>query len=376
MSFPIYPEEITPTFVSWAISRLHPGTAVSAAQWHSAEGFGSRNVSTAARVRLRLNFDTNPHSLPSDALVKMPKTNDWPQQQIALNEGIRQRPPRVALFQNEVNFYRHIGPVFAGNVPLPLAAEFDEHTDRFFLLLDDLETKDTIFPTQDFDAPLNHVEALLSVLALYHSTFWESRDFEGPLAWVQSQGSGSVASTLRGPVRQSVEDEIVQFKFKRELLCCAGIGVEELFAGMDALQRHQATLPTTLLHGDTHFGNSFLTADGDPGFFDWQLVARGFCIHDVAYLIITSLSIEQRRKHESTLLQHYREALLAANLKNVPSIELFWLEYRRAAHWCVTIGWLPCPPEAYGWELAVMGNLRTFTAYNDLETKKALAPLL
>ena len=73
-----------------------------------------------------------------------------------------------------------------------------------------------------------------------------------------------------------------------------------------------ATLPAgpqTLLHGDTHIGNTYTMPDGAVGFLDWQLVRRGNWSHDVGYFITSALTEVDRRGHERELLAYYLDAL-------------------------------------------------------------------
>lgn len=375
-SFPVYPEELDPSFLTRVIGELHPGTVVGAVRLLDAKGFGNTDVSTSARVMLALDYAQNPAELPPRVMVKMLKTDDWPARGIMADTNTRQRPPRSSLYENEVNFYRHFGREIKVNLPRVIAAQFDPESKRYALILEDLSLLDASFPSQADQATVTDMQTLLTALAGFHAQYWQTSRFDADLSWVQTQATGDVAEMLRGAVRGGVRDELTKFKFKRELLERAGTSEEELFAGMAALHAHQATLPQTLIHGDAHFGNSFGLPDGTRGFYDWQLAVQGFCIQDVTYAMITTLSIAQRRQHERELLAYYREQLLEHDVRGVPAIETLWLEYRRATQWCVTIGWLPCPPNAYGWELVVIGNQRTFTAYEDLETKEAIASLL
>src|SRR3546814_4086106 len=75
-----------------------------------------------------------------------------------------------------------------------------------------------------------------------------------------------------------------------------------MLAAVQAVQRHQSTLPQTLLHGDTHLGNTYLLPGSGGGLLDWQLMVRGYHIHDVNYLITTALPIGERRAQERDLL--------------------------------------------------------------------------
>lgn len=379
-SFPVYPEELTPGFLTDVINELHPGTAVHSAQIVEAKGFGENNVSTSARVTLDLRYAQMAKNMPERVVIKMLKTDDWPSVDIAKGapagiKGVRQRPPRYGLYENEVDFYKYIGKDIATEIPFALAARFDHAANRYVLILEDLGERNAHFPSQFDEASVEDVQNLLEALARLHATYWESERFHGDLSWVQTPIAGNVSETIRGVVREGVRDELDRYKFKREILGRIQMTEEQLFSGLDVLQKHQARLPGTLIHGDAHFGNSYRLPDGRAGFYDWQLCARGWCVHDVTYLIVTALSIEQRRKHERDLLRFYREKLLSHGVSNAPDEDSLWLEHRRAIHWCVTIGWMPCPPAAYGWELVVIANNRTSAAYEDLETGKALDDL-
>ncbi|MFI5808491.1 phosphotransferase [Streptomyces sp. NPDC051561] len=86
--------------------------------------------------------------------------------------------------------------------------------------------------------------------------------------------------------------------------------------------------PQTLLHGDVHIGNTYRTADGRLGFVDWQVLMRGNWACDVAYLITSGLSVEDRRETERDLLALYLEHLAKAG-GAAPDPGAAWLAYRR-----------------------------------------------
>jgi aminoglycoside phosphotransferase (APT) family kinase protein len=65
----------------------------------------------------------------------------------------------------------------------------------------------------------------------------------------------------------------------------------------------------TLLHGDPHIGNTYLLADGDLGFLDWQVARRGNFSLDLGYFLQGALTTDDRRIAERQLLQEYRDAL-------------------------------------------------------------------
>jgi aminoglycoside phosphotransferase (APT) family kinase protein len=133
--------------------------------------------------------------------------------------------------------------------------------------------------------------------------------------------------------------------------------------------------PYTLLHGDTHMGNTYLLPDGKAGLLDWQLMQRGRWSHDVTYTLMTALDSEFRRKHERELLAYYLEQLRAYGVDDAPDMKEAWLLYRQTAIWGFLIGWFCVPIENYGEEILHANLDRLATALEDLETLEAIAAL-
>ena len=89
------------------------------------------------------------------------------------------------------------------------------------------------------------------------------------------------------------------------------------------------TGPRCLVHGDAHQGNSFLRADGQRIWVDWQLVRRGTPFRDVSYFSVSSLTVEERRGADRDLVEHYRQALLATGAQGVPGRDEAWQQFIR-----------------------------------------------
>lgn len=87
--------------------------------------------------------------------------------------------------------------------------------------------------------------------------------------------------------------------------------------------------PRCLVHGDSHQGNSFLRADGERVWLDWQLVRQGQPWRDVAYFMIGALTVDERRASAAHLLRHYRDALVAAGARDVAGQDAAWAHFRR-----------------------------------------------
>jgi len=112
-----------------------------------------------------------------------------------------------------------------------------------------------------------------------------------------------------------------------------------LLEGMKRLQQRFTPKPLTLLHGDCHAGNFYLTTEG-PGVTDWQLIQRGNWAQDVAYHIGAILPEDIAAKEERALLAHYIDCV-RGHSGTVPSLDQAWDDYRAAQiygyyHWAIT----------------------------------------
>ncbi|MDX1735096.1 MAG: phosphotransferase, partial [Halioglobus sp.] len=83
--------------------------------------------------------------------------------------------------------------------------------------------------------------------------------------------------------------------------------------------------PLSLLHGDSHLGNFFISGD-EMGMLDWQAAHWGKGVRDVQYFLIDSLPVAVLERHERDLVNYYvdRRAAHGAPLDG----EQTWQEYR------------------------------------------------
>jgi hypothetical protein len=322
---------------------------------------GGGEVSTAGRIAVTVSY-ADRREWPAQLMVKVS----------------RPALPAHPLYRNEVAVYRNLRPELAPPVRAPrcFGADFDERTATFALALEDLRTVGADFWNVTKPTTVAQIEALLDVLAALHARYWASPRFGTDLAWVQPHVSGELHELFSHPelVPAMIRDEVARNQFKRELLQQIRQSPASLDAQVRRLQQQQATLVPTLCHGDAHIGNCYFVGR-TAGLVDWQLTARGHHLHDVHYLLVTGLSVDDRRAHERDLLARYLEQLAAAGVEEPPTFAATWLEYRRAVAWGLYVGWLTTPVANYGWEITVANHIRLVTAYQDLETAAALAML-
>jgi hypothetical protein len=241
------------------------------------------------------------------------------------------------------------------------------------VLLEDLGHRHARFPSALDPVTLDEVRSILGHLATLHAAFWNSPRFGGDLDWLATPISGGMFEVFDLIGFELIADQVHRHPFKAELIAPVGRTLDELWELLWIVQHVHATAPTTLLHGDTHVGNTYLLPGGRAGLLDWQLMMRGSWAHDVTYYLVTALEPDVRRAHQHQLLAWYLERLAALGVPDVPELDEAFDQYRRAALWGLVIGWLICPPENYGTEITIANISRTVEAIQDLETLDAIA---
>ena len=208
-----------------------------------------------------------------------------------------------------------------------------------------------------------------------HSQTWNNPRLLKEFAWAPTHvDGGELEEFRRRHVYDGIRQEVARHQIKREILDDLETNVDTLIKAARVVKTLNAGLPQMLLHGDTHLGNTYRTRAGLGGLYDWQCFSRGFGIHDVTYLIGTSLTTDMRRQHERDLLRFYREELLARGV-GPPSEESLWQAHRRQMLVSLFPGWFCTPEVNYGWELLVVGLYRLATATKDLESQQAIQAL-
>ena len=367
--FPYRAAELTTRHLTALVQSLHPGVTVSDYTVLGEKSFAAatEEVSTAGRIELQLQYaGANADDLAEQVVVKV------------------SRPDLGALplYENEVAFYTRLRPELDIETPQCLGGVHDIPSGQFGLALEDLTRRQVVFPNVTSALSIDDIKSLIATLARLHARYWNSPRFATDLSWIQPHTHGSLYNLFNDPgaVPALISHEINANQFKRELVERAGQTADGLYREFRKLQQHQAGLPPTVCHGDTHIGNTYLLPAGAAagnrgGLIDWQLMSRGYCMHDITYLLITGLAVKQRRDNQQALLRYYLAQLAANGVTPCPGFDEIWLEYRRAAVWGVYIGWLTTPLENYGWDITVNNHIRLLTAYEDLGTSASLAEL-
>lgn len=352
--FPARSDLLTADLLTAALAALHPGVVVERVRVAEEAHCDTGSASTAARAVLDLDYAPGAdRGLPGRVVLKT----------VLVHPGAPS-----AMYHNEVRFYQQLRSRLEIETPQVFASVFDETSGSFGILMEDLRQRSARFPNATESMSEPQMQSVLEQLARLHSKFWNSPRFARDLDWLWTPVCGGFHDFLRGPGAEFLRYQVNRSEYKQGLFARLGRSFDDAWDALWNAQRILASGPTTLLHGDTHLGNTYLLPGDRMGLLDWQLMIRGRWSHDVTYILVTALDTELRRRHEKDLIAYYLDRLAAAGVREAPGRDEAWLLYRQTAIWGLMIGWMITPFENYG-ERITRANLERLTAaVEDLET--------
>jgi hypothetical protein len=310
-------EGFTPELLTKAMQQRVPGAVVEAAE--------HVELIRGASSKIRLRIRSNRNDLPSSVIVK----------------GGFEAHSRLMrdMHANEINAYRWVVPTLQVNTVECFYAGLGESGDGL-LVLEDLDLRHARYLRLMQPIGFELAKAFLTDIARIHARWWNSPELDGPgrFEWLQD------ASEFGGGIWQyfAILDDPNTYDWFRQAPRAAAMPTElldpaRIRAAHAAMIAAHAGEPVTINHGDTHLGNLFVTADGQPGFLDW-MPRKGPWSLDVSYFITAALDYPRRREWEGPLLQHYLASLTGFGVE-APSFEHAWRCYRREMIWGFLI-WL------------------------------------
>ena len=351
LSVPTSWDEITPAWMTAALAEHHPDAVVDEV------AVELRDDGTNRRARLALKYSAG--SGPATVFVKA--ADPAHKELIRMTSGMFHEP---RLFMSRVEL-----PV---EHPVVYRAAIDEDAYDFVLVMEDLNARGA--DPRDSLRPLSVEQAASGVRALgrLHGRYWGSRVLQNPqLDWLEPflPFDGLQYAPLPSAIERLDADTPAEVM---------SLTIDDLVESVwKPYIRSLTTSPQTLLHGDPHIGNTYVTPDDTLGFLDWQMARRGNWSLDLGYFLQGALTIEDRRRHERVLLEEYRDAL-ALPRDEMPSADEVFLRYRASVAHGLTL-WL-CTASADGglWqraEVAVTLAQRYAAAYGDLDAAVAIADI-
>lgn len=285
--------DVTREFIDEVIGGTMPGaqlTDFAAEEAH--DGMTSRR-----RWRLAWNAAGRHAGLPESIFVKATPDEAY----------LRETLSMLHMAEHEVRFYAEVQRDVADITPRPWFGRYYPGG-RFLLVTEDLEERGARPYWGKDHCSAAHARAVATALATLHARLWQSPRFERDLGWVRPRTRKFGAAWHR----QSFIDARQRFLASDHAAALPQAVVETIglwSQHSEVVYDYWDRLPATLLHGDSHLGNTYANPDGTAGLFDWQVIFRGPGLRDLGYFILSALSDADRRVQERPLFEHYCDVL-------------------------------------------------------------------
>jgi hypothetical protein len=305
-------DQVTPQWLTGLLQNRYPGVVV-----ENTEVIGLKNShTTKLRLRWELNAAGKAAGLPAQVCLKA----NW-------SDGFESGE----ICELEARFYHFMQGQLSAPVPKTYCCDWDgDGGGRGIVVMEDLGSVPGQFGNSADHLGVDGVAKGLESLAVLHGSLWGSPKLDEQ-TWLHTSMDTPVDSDQLLQMYNYVALNVPKPEY-RAFLPQWMYDTPDLFSfAFDELTAFEMaqTTPRCLVHGDAHQGNSFLRADGQRVWHDWQLVRKGRPWRDVTYFMTGALTIEERRASAKDLIKHYREALKATGAEGVLDQDAAFEQYRR-----------------------------------------------
>jgi hypothetical protein len=356
---PISGDAVTREWLTAVLCREHPGAEVVTFEIPG----GSSGTSTRRAIRVTYNAAGVEAGLPTRLYAK---TTTAFKQRLVLG--------MADVIHGETTFFNDFRPKVDIEAPLGHFAMVDPRSWRSMTLIEDVAaTKGATFNSPHTPVSREQMEDLLANMAIWHGAFWNGAQFDGRvLLKTPAEFLASISQFISFRQRSKVGAKRAEAMIPEPLRARQ----DALWHAYEASMEISGRKPRSLLHGDSHIGNTYRTAAGGMGFADWQVVQQGCWGYDFAYIVTSGLTVEDRRSWERELLAFYLERLGEAG-GAPPGFDEAWLTYRQHLFhpyfaWVFTIGRGPLQPKFQPDDVSLLIIERTSHAIDDLDALDAV----
>ena len=270
---------------------------------------------TTGRAVLRLEYAGGcAESLPETLFVKLPPP-DPQQRQFVASTGMGRR---------EVMFYAQLSGEVPVRVPRCYYAASNDSGDRYLMLLENLEHSGCTFRNASKHYSMAYVENVMEAFASLHGAYMDSPRLTDDLSWIEPPMEHPMGPRL---VQRAYEE------YRNQLPPIFSAAAQLYLDNSRQVHALWCEGTATIVHGDVHDGNLFAepsAANGShprAGFLDWAVVCRTTGMRDVANFLVGSARPDDREQHQRSLIEHYRQNLMATGAI-APGFEELWQQYQ------------------------------------------------
>lgn len=229
--------------------------------------------------------------------------------------------------RSEIYFYQNLRPLLDIEAPTGLFGNIDTVSMNSILMLRDLGGK-VEFCKHDTPITFERAASQVRLLARVHGRFFQGSDVSNAVMGLRTFGQFfqdfldalDWANSCRNGFLETERRSMIPARL-------VGRSAEVWEKTLEAAEKH-SKLPVTLIHNDVHLRNWYIAEGNSMGLGDWQGCKRGHWSRDLAYVMATSLTIENRRNWEKDLIGIYLDEFGKAGGEVVSFDEAF-LFYRQ-----------------------------------------------
>jgi hypothetical protein len=308
----VKPEHITP---DWLTEVLRAGGIEAEVRDFTRTRVGTGQIGQSVRFALEYK-DASPGA-PKSLVGKF----------VADEEESRNTGIVLGNYIREVNFYKRLARTALISTPKCYFTDVDPATSEFVLMMEDLA------PAEQGDqlkgCTLDQARLAVMEAANLHASHWNDGTLED-LDWV----SGTRAAGLRGSADPDAMNALWQgfcARYGDRLGADAKKVGSALVQNYGAYDSHYKG-PKSLVHIDYRPDNMMFAsaAGGKPlTVLDWQSLAFGCGVTDVAYFLAGALDRDTRKKLEKDLLREYHDRMRTLGVDY--DFDSLWRDYRSRA---------------------------------------------
>jgi hypothetical protein len=225
----------------------------------------------------------------------------------------------------EVRGYQEVLPELGLPSPKCYFAEYDAEARQSAILMEDLVDSGVSFCNPLKGWTFEETARRLEVLAAFHAKTWTTREKLAAGRWGHLD---EMMSSIRGYAEAWTEPETWKRFVDSPRGAATSVRFHDAAWMLDALSRLVVLgdrVPHVVIDGDTHPGNLYVTADGQPGFYD-AVPHRGPPMTEIAYTLSCGLDVLDRPRWERALIGGYLDALKRHGI-DAPHIDDAMFEY-------------------------------------------------
>ena len=261
--------------------------------------------------RVRIDYGAQDDGAPRSVVLKT-ASPDETSRTTGINLGV---------YEREIRFYRELAPRLGGPLAACYVAVFDPGGGWFTLLLEDAAP--AVQGDQVAGASIDQARLAVHELARLHAPVFGDPELAA-VPWLNQPNplTQALMTQLLGAFHERYGARVSP---EHQEVC------RRFVASLDGWVEDRQP-PFGLVHGDYRLDNMLFGEREAPRRFvvvDWQTVSWGPAMTDVSYFLGASLSVEDRRSCEQTLVREYFDGLRAHGVGGL-SFEDCWEGYRRA----------------------------------------------